>query len=129
MEEETLKNVLAQQRKAYHQLNSVLDLTQQLAEAVTRDDQVSMRMLLAMRREPIMQLGDIQSRTQALIQSSPPDTAMRLDALYQGGAAETELEKPLCTQLEQNHRLLDRIIQLDKVVNRKLAGPKSFYGT
>ena len=41
------------ERKKYNYLTEVQDVTRQLAESLDRNDQVSTRMLIAMRQDPI----------------------------------------------------------------------------
>ena len=48
------------ERKKYNQLSEVMDLSQQMAEALDRNDQVSVRMLLFMRQDPILQLEELK---------------------------------------------------------------------
>ncbi|MEI3361551.1 MAG: hypothetical protein V8R75_02680 [Oscillospiraceae bacterium] len=53
MQQNDLMDLLMLEKKIYNSLNEVQDLTRQLAEALDRQDQVSVRMLLTMRQEPI----------------------------------------------------------------------------
>ena len=48
------------ERKKYNQLSEVMDLSRQLGEAMDRNDQVSLRMLISMRQEPILQLEELK---------------------------------------------------------------------
>ena len=52
MEAPALLDAHVQLKRIYAALNEALDLTRQLADAVDRDDQVSVRMLISMRQEP-----------------------------------------------------------------------------
>ena len=60
MEQTKLMDAHVQVRRVYNLLGEVMDLSRQLAEAVDRNDQVSIQMLLAMREEPIQ--GILQAR-------------------------------------------------------------------
>jgi len=66
MRQEDITAALVQLKRMGSLLDDILDLTRQLAEAADREDQVTVRMLLAMRREPIEQLaaGEQQLRSQ-----------------------------------------------------------------
>lgn len=44
-----------------------------------------------------------------------------------GAAAETEAEAPLAAQVGVNQRVLKQLVDLDRVVNHKLAREKSIY--
>ena len=77
------------ERKKYNLLNDVMDLSQQLATAMDRNDQVSVRMLVAMRQDPLTQLEEVKHNL--------------------------------------SRRLLERIIELDRRLNHRLTGDKSYY--
>ena len=114
-------------KRTYAALNEALDLTRQLADAVDRNDQVAVQMLVSMRQEPTDKLARAQ---QALGQQkaalSETDRA-RLDALLKGAAAETAEESPLANQVGLNQRVLKQLVDLDQIVNRKLTREKSIY--
>ena len=77
------------ERKKYNLLNDVMDLSQQLATAMDRNDKVSVRMLVAMRQDPLTQLEEVKHNL--------------------------------------SRRLLERIIELDRRLNHRLTGDKSYY--
>ena len=56
MEQGKILDVYAQLKRIYRNLDATMDLSRQMAEAVDRDDQVTVQMLLAMREEPIREL-------------------------------------------------------------------------
>ena len=127
MEASALLDAHVQLKRTYAALNEALDLTRQLADAVDRDDQVAVQMLVSMRQEPTDKLARAQ---QALGQQkaalSETDRA-RLDALLKGAAAETAEESPLANQVGLNQRVLKQLVDLDQIVNRKLTREKSIY--
>ena len=53
MEASALLDAHVQLKRIYTSMNEAMDITQQLAEAVDRDDQVTIQMLVAMRQEPV----------------------------------------------------------------------------
>ena len=99
------------ERKRYNCLSEVMDLSQQMGEALDRNDSVSMRMLVAMRQEPLLQLEERE----------------RVSALREGAAPKGEEETIYHNQVGSVRRLLERVIALDERLNRRLAGGKSFY--
>lgn len=127
MEASALMDAHVQLKRIYTALNEALDLTRQLADAVDRNDQVAVQMLVSMRQEPTDKLARAQ---QALGQQkaalSETDRA-RLDALLKGAAAETAEESPLANQVGLNQRVLKQLVDLDQIVNRKLTREKSIY--
>ncbi len=127
MEAPALLDALVQLKKIYAALNEALDLTRQLAEAVDRDDQITIHMLVSMRQEPTDKLaGANQALEQQRAALSTADKE-RLSALLKGGAAPEPEEVALANQAALNQRTLKQLVDLDRVVNRKLAREKSIY--
>nr|WP_325231225.1 hypothetical protein [uncultured Oscillibacter sp.] len=127
MEASALMDAHVQLKRIYTALNEALDLTRQLADAVDRDDQVATQMLIAMRQEPTDKLAGAHQVLAQQRQTLPPADAERLAAILKGAAAETEAEAPLAAQVGVNQRVLKQLVDLDRVVNHKLAREKSIY--
>lgn len=127
METSALLNAHVQLKRAYTALNVALDLTRQLAEAVDRDDQITVQMLVSMRQEPTDKLFRANQALDQQRRDLPGADADRLAALLKGAAAETEDEEPLAAQVGLNQRILKQLVDLDRVVNRKLTREKSIY--
>lgn len=64
MDEKTVMDALVQMKRTGNLLNELWDLTQQLGQAIDRNDQVSAQMLIAMREEP---LGKLQAADHSTI--------------------------------------------------------------
>lgn len=124
-----LLDILVQERKRYNLLNEVFDLSRQLAEAVDRQDQVTVQMLLSMRQEPINSLELVLRAQESKLGSLPPQEAARLGSLLDGAPPEVPEEEPLAGQVANNRKLLERTVELDQRINRKLTGPESVYET
>ena len=116
-----------QLKRIYAALSEALDLTRQLADAVDRDDRVAIQMLVSMRQEPTDKLAGAHQALAQQKQSLSAADADRLDALLRGAEAETEAESPLAKQAGVNQRILKQLVDLDRVVNRKLTREKSIY--
>ena len=127
MEASVLLDAHVQLKKSYNALNEALDLTRQLADAVDRDDQVTIRMLISMRQEPTDKLAQAQQALEQQREALPEGDRERLSALLKGAAAEAAEEGPLSNQVGLNQRVLKQLVDLDRVVNRKLAREKSIY--
>lgn len=115
------------ERKKYNYLNETLDLTQQIGSALDHNDQISLKMLLAMRQEPIMYLEELKQTTQARRQDLPPEDQERVQALLSGASPRTQEENTFVQQAATVIRLLQRVIELDRAVNLRLAGSSSIY--
>lgn len=115
------------ERKKYNYLNETLDLTQQIGSALDHNDQISLKMLLAMRQEPIMYLEELKQTIQARRQDLPPEDHDRVQALLSGASPRTQEENTFVQQAATVIRLLQRVIELDRAVNLRLTGSSSIY--
>lgn len=111
----------------YAGLTEVLDLSQQLAEAVDRQDHVSIRLLLSMRQAPIFQLKELDSNLRLKENDLEPEQAGHFRDLLNGGPPESEAEAPLAEQVAINQRLLGRVLELDQRISQKMGGERSVY--
>ena len=116
------------ERKKYNYLSEVMDLSQQMGEALHRNDQVSVRMLLSLRQDPILQLEELKRSIQMKQESLPAEDRKRLAELLAEAAPENEAEERYARQAGAARRLLERVIEVDRRLNRRLAGDASFYG-
>ena len=121
-------DALVQLRRMYSLLGETEDLSQQLAEALDRDDQVMVQMVLDMREEPVRGL---HTAKEVLIQQvaamADREDADRLRALLNGAAAQREEERLIADQVAANERLLRRVQDLDRVLNEKITREQSIY--
>ena len=128
MGQKTLMDALVQMKRTGNLLNEVLDLTQQLGEAIDRNDEVSMQMLIAMREDPMnkLQAADQAVRDQLSLLTDPEEYA-QLSRLLNGEPAESGEEQALAQQVASNRRRLQQVIELDRRLNQRLAREKSIY--
>ena len=115
------------ERKKYNDLNDVLDLTQQLGEALDRNDEVSVRMLVAMRQDPIHHLEEVNRTAKSRLASLTEEEQERIKALLAGAAAQDDGEKTFLEQAGKARGLLERVVELDRRISLRLAGENSFY--
>lgn len=127
MEAPALLDAHVQLKRIYTALSEALDVTRQLADAVDRDDRIAVQMLVSMRQEPTDKLAGAHQALEQQRQTLPAADAARLSALLKGAEAETEGEAPLASQVGANQRILRQLVDLDRVVNQKLAREKSIY--
>lgn len=116
------------ERKKYNYLSEVMDLSQQMGEALDRNDDVSVRIVLAMRQDPILQLEELKRAIDSKRNSLSPQDRERLDSLLAGASPKEEAEESYVKQAGSARRLLERVVELDQRLNRRLAGDASFYG-
>ena len=127
MEQAELLKAQVQAKRIYQLLNEVQELSCQLAEALDRDDQVTVRMVLAMRQEPIQKLKAAKCCLEEQRDTLPLAEGERLAQLLNGDAPEREDEKGLAEQVSANQRQLEKVLTLDRAINRKLTREKSIY--
>lgn len=127
MEQKALMDALVQAKRMNNLLNEVQDLSGQLAEAMDRNDKVSLEMLAGMRRDPIDKLVEAEDILAAQADALPPEDGARLLALLGGAPARTEAEKPLAELVGSNRRRLEQVLAQDKILNQRLARENSAY--
>ena len=127
METSVLMDAHVQVKRIYNLLNEVMDLSRQMAEAMDRDDQVAIRMLVAMREQPVKKLGLTRQILEEQRAALPEEKRERLTQLLNGAEAENEEERPLAAQIGSYRRLLAQVLELDRVLNRKLTREESVY--
>ena len=129
--EKSVMDALIQMKRIGNLLNEVEDLTRQLAESIDRNDQVSMSMLIGMRAEPLekLQAADHAVREQLEALSDPGGAAV-LSAMLNGGPPADPTERTqamLCEQVALNKRRLAHIMEVDRMLNQRLARENSAY--
>ena len=114
---EAWMGLLVQLRKRYTKLSEVYDLTVQMGEALDRNDQTSFTMLLAMRQEPVLTLQEIEKNIRRIDKDNAPEQRQRWDALQKGAPPQDAREEMVKKQMEQNRRLIDRLLPLDQRIS------------
>ena len=128
MDSQVIAAALATERKCYAALTEVMELTQDLSDAVQRQDQVTVQMFLSMRQEPINQLKEYRSLQRKRCASLPEEESAALWKVLTGkGADGTGQLQDLEKVVGQNQSLLERIQQADRQVSVSLGVKKSFY--
>ena len=127
MELSRMMEAQVQARRIYNAMGEVESISPQIAEALDRDDPVAVKVLLAMREEPILAAHHARDILRQMVANT--DDGGRLRALLNGAAAENAEESGLANQIAMNERLLGQIRELDRMLSRKIARDKSIYET
>lgn len=128
MWEAALAELLVLERNIYRKLNEITGITRELAEAVDREDQVSVGMILSSRQTPLLELQGLNAMVDLKrCDLSGGDKAAFDRLVTQGGAPETPAEEEVASQAALNHRILKGLAELDQRVNEKLCREKSIY--
>lgn len=124
MKEQWMK-LLVQLRKRYTALTEAYDLTLQMGEALDRNDRTSFSMLLSMRQEPVLRLQELDVNIRRIVEIDAPDIAARWQALIDGAAPCDADEQMVVNQMQQNKRMIDRLVPVDSRINQVLSERKS----
>ncbi len=116
------------ERKRYNLLKEVLDLSKQLGDSIDRNDQVTMRMLLSMRQDPISKLEKVKEEIDAVLGSLSQIEQDQFQRMLAGvNQAETKAEQALQAQSLETVAVLNEVLALDKRINQRVAGENSVY--
>lgn len=129
MLKDELETLRLKQNKEHIKLLEVVKLTEDLAQAIDRRDEVSVRMLLSEREEILLALQEIDSGIREGLLEQPEEDAIRLCALLNGAEPQGPEEEALSLQLGKNRQLLEKISAMDKRISTRLGGKRSFYNS
>ena len=115
------------ERQKYNHLSELMDLTRQLGEAIDRGDEVSVRILVSMRNDPLVGLEELKKATQLRTEALSREERERVEELNSGASPEDENEILYVNQAGSARRLWERVVELDRRLNRRMAGDDSFY--
>lgn len=110
--------------------SEVEELTNQLAEAVDRQDEVSIELVASMRYEPIQRLTVAdQALREHLNELGESEDGDRIRAILNGDTsrAQGEMEQALAAQAVQNIYRHKRLMEKDQIINQRIARDKSIY--
>ena len=122
LSKQELDAALAAERAMYRALSEVQDITRELLDAVDRQDQVSVRLFLSMRQEQINQLRDQKELLKKQCGGLPKEEGDLLRQILSGKKPAGVEGEALSLQVERNRALLERTLQADKALSRRLAG-------
>lgn len=128
MNEQAIAAILSIERKMYAALTEVMELTGELANAIERQDQVSVEMFLSMRQEPINALMECRELLRRHCKALPPnEEELMYRFLFEEAYAEFPQAQPLEKIARQNRTLWERIMQIDRRLNLRIGRDQSFY--
>lgn len=129
LNEQTLSFACAVERQMYTSLTEIDELTSQLADAVTRQDQVSVRLFLSMRQEEIDRMLGHKAALRRHCAELPAQDGARLRLLLAGKPGDEPPDKvqALLKLVSTNRNLLEKICRADRSVSRRFGGSASFY--
>lgn len=129
-EQEFWIEVLKIAQSKYRCASEVSRITQEIAEALSRDDRVSTQMLLGMRQEEMDKWEKSLKDMEVLERAYPPELQNRLQNLLKTRTAKepcTPEEIRIAELLTNTHTVIGKAIEIDKHLNTKIAGKDSYY--
>lgn len=129
MLKDELETLRLKQNNEYLKLLEVAKLTEDLAQAIDRRDEVVVRMLLTERETLLLQLQEMDLSVREGLLSQPEADAIRLSALLNGAEAQAPEEEALSAQVIKKQQLLEKINLMDKRISTRLGGKRSFYNS
>ena len=115
------------EKKKYNYLIEIEDLTKQMAQSLDRNDQVSTRMLVAMRQDPLRHLEEVDKGEKIRLSAFSQEERDRVRALRQGDPARDPDETVFQNQAGKTRRLLEQVVELDRRISLRMAGERSYY--
>ena len=127
LDDRALAAALGILRRSYMALSEVRDLTQELTQAVERQDQVSVQLFLRLRLEQLNQLQECRDLLAKQCRELPKEDGETLRGILEARECPLPAGQTLFQLSKQYRQLLERTIQADMVVNRRMGGKNSFY--
>lgn len=123
--ENQLETIILQMQKRYAKFAEILRLTQELDEALKRNDRESADMLMQMRGQEMEAVSEMREEIAYHMASLPnvQQTAIEF-ALYD---AEDKEIKRICELKERSQSILEKAREIDRRMNMRVAGKDSYY--
>ena len=127
MEREKVLEIFAQVRKRYNLQGEVMDYSRQMADAMDREDNTSVQMLVFMRRDSVQELAATRARIEELLGECSDEDKKHMRDLLNGAPGTDPLENRIAEQIASNSRLLKQIVELYRRLNKKVTHEQSVY--
>lgn len=130
MDDSMLIEILKEMQNKYQCMVEIERITQEIGQALSRNDRTIVQMLLGMRQEE-MDKADIHERNMNCLVSalSPADAEQVRDWL--SGNDDHKPDSPLAERLVDRgnsfHLAQKRVIEMDRHISTRLAGKDSYY--
>lgn len=132
--EEFLSEVLIRVQRNYVHMVEIERLTKDMADSLSRNDKESVELLLKMRGEEMDQASTTKNEIQTILEAMDTKEKEKFRSWLNGGGEKKfepdSFEARKIAELSgQTQQVLNRTINLDKVLNSKVAGRESYYQT
>lgn len=129
-EQGILVEIMKKLQKKYNSVNEICKTTQEMQEALSRDDRVSMQMLISMRQSDIDTATDCDRDIRYLLSVLAPKKRDQVRGwLNIGDAKESDgFEAVKIGEIAESIRkVLNKTLQIDQRMSQRVAGKDSFY--
>ena len=127
---ELFEEVVRQLQKNYVRLSEIEKLTKELGDALSRSDNEAAQIFLGMREDEMDKADEGKRGLYAILDAMDSKDRDSVRVLLNGhsinGEKDEETEKILKLSVQIKH-VLERTIDADKVISRRLAGKDSYY--
>jgi len=129
---QTLMELAKILQKKYNCMSEIFRLTEEAAQALGRDDKVSVQMILGMRGEEMDRIRECDKNVGLFRDGMPPELADWLSEALEGKLPVTEdpygKEGAVILRIAANTRSVwERTMVVDRRMNMRLSGKDSFY--
>lgn len=125
---EWMQEVLKLVQARMNQLNEILRLTREIASALDRNDRVSVRMLLEMRGEEMESVDSGLRKLHVLEEQMPRTLREEVRQMLSGNARQQGEAESRIAEISRNCKtVLDQTIEIDRRMNKRIAGSDSYY--
>lgn len=118
------------QRKSGH-MNEILRLTKEIADALHRDDKISVQMLLGMRGDELEDIGSCDKNVSLLLEGAPQPMQDELSAVMKGQDLNFPEDEVLLGKVkaivQAMRNVWKKTMEIDRHMSCRLAGEDSFY--
>lgn len=126
-----LEHVAVLLQRRFHIMQEMKRLTSELQEATSRNDQVSLSLILQMRADEMTKAEACQEEIWLMAESGPEEakTVGRLMSLsfMEDGLPQGIMEQKIYEIRKKTALLLSEIREADRYVNRNVGGKRSYY--
>ena len=117
-------------QKKYRSLLEVERLTKELSDLLSAGDRQSVQLLLNMRQRELEKVQEEDMSLRELLRALDSEKRTYLVELMNGKESSTQnsaMEQKICQLAVQTKHTLDKTIEVDRVLSKKLAGKDSYY--
>lgn len=126
-----MRQILILFQRRYNAIREVSRLTEELADALSRNDEVSVTMILGMRAEEMARFDDCTGEIWQMCRHSSRETVQKIRQLITSEpsdhAGESPEEKKVYEIRRKTQDVIDQLRVVDERLNRKVTGEKSYY--